>query len=945
MAALAQTSLDIDILTIATLNNRGSVLSSSQAYVPIVSSFTIVESISKVAFSVWTNEPVNRIYDSVFYNYSNGDPFVNSISTIQTLANQVSSSIYLINIPISTFTSTNYAQLVTLSNTGPSTISSFQNIYEYDSTIVDSNYFSINLYYSSIVPGVSTTVNPASTFYDTLFAPTASSIIEQGIFYYIPRETIDLYTYDALTNPYPLLGGDFGSNIPLPFYWTGVPSRFIGPGISSISTIFQDPNNYPFFQNISSGFEYVLSSVSTGWAYSNASLDVYRQDIVNTVLNAAISVDGGSTISTLYYDINSTFVSTLDYASTFGPNVSTLSTFAVTEIEKATIPTFRGFSIAQYISTGNITLNNNQQSLNIRLNSSMSSVQTLINPYTVFSTIVNSTISTGLKRLADLDCFPGLYLISTIAKNSFDPFFTSTTVSTNYLGYLGLSSYTASIFSTFSTAFPYILGKELFSSLSTLNRNISTLSTLITLDASTIYGVPIKYITGPGISSMYSDFSTNITVSYNDYTNIISTTNKILSSAIINVNSGPGMSTLSTTAYRYTSTIKGQISTITAYISSGFNTEYLAIQSTNSSIISQVNLNIFNFISAGISSYRVSLSTFGYVSSVVNAKFAYVSSQVSRPNGAIYKSISSYDSLASTTLYDLVQFAGSSIYYPMLPIITDYSTSLYAKGDLIPTYIERSTTFFAIEVKSSINCPISSFNIEKAGIEVDSTGDYNFAVEGAISIQPPMIKFDKNGNPLPLLPLPTIGLNNLQIYSYVNPTSFIPSTAIVSYTSTISFNSSNLTVKRNYNNNAFGYLGINTLTPTYSLDIAIGDARKPTGTTWVTASDSRVKDHISTVDFQAAIEKISSLRLVSYTWSESYRVSKGLSINRTIGFLSQEVEPIFPDAVTMLPENGLDDFRSLDMDQIYKAKFAVTQNLIGRASTLQMRLNRLMKES
>jgi hypothetical protein len=68
-------------------------------------------------------------------------------------------------------------------------------------------------------------------------------------------------------------------------------------------------------------------------------------------------------------------------------------------------------------------------------------------------------------------------------------------------------------------------------------------------------------------------------------------------------------------------------------------------------------------------------------------------------------------------------------------------------------------------------------------------------------------------------------------------------------------------------------------------------------------------------------------------------------LNRTIGFLSQEVEPIFPDAVTMLPENGIDDFRSLDMDQIYKAKFAVTQNLIGRASTLQMRLNRLLKES
>ena len=297
--------------------------------------------------------------------------------------------------------------------------------------------------------------------------------------------------------------------------------------------------------------------------------------------------------------------------------------------------------------------------------------------------------------------------------------------------------------------------------------------------------------------------------------------------------------------------------------------------------------------------------------------------------------MSSYDSLASTTLYDLVPFAGSTIYYPMLPIITDYSTSLYAKDDISPTYIERSTTFFAVEVISSINCLISSYNIEKAGIQANTTGEFTLAVNGQISIMP------SNITQL----YPTIELNNLQIYSFVNPLSFVPSTAIVSYTSTISFNSSNLTVKRYYNNNAFGYLGINTHTPTYSLDIAIGDARKPTGTTWVTASDSRVKDHISTVDFQAAIEKISSLRLVSYTWSESYRAAKGLSLERTIGFLSQEVEPIFPDSVTMLPENGLDDFRSLDMDQIYKAKFAVTQNLINRASTLQTRLNYLMKES
>lgn len=95
----------------------------------------------------------------------------------------------------------------------------------------------------------------------------------------------------------------------------------------------------------------------------------------------------------------------------------------------------------------------------------------------------------------------------------------------------------------------------------------------------------------------------------------------------------------------------------------------------------------------------------------------------------------------------------------MLPIIANYSTSLYAKGAVVPTYISRSTTFYSITALSSMNVAISSFSNVIAGIQTSSTGAYSFAVNGAISIQPSSIN---NLNP-------TVQLNNFQIYSYANP--------------------------------------------------------------------------------------------------------------------------------------------------------------------------------
>ena len=248
--ALSQTSLDIDLLTIATLYNRGLLVSSSKAYIPIVSSIG--------AFSKWVNQPIDSIFQPILNNYSSGILFEQAISSIQNAYDQTSSSLYLNPSYLSSFIGVTYSTLDTYSNMSVSTMSSLQYICSINSTIVYNTYSSVSKNYSSIYPGVSTTVD---IFYDTLFAPTASTIIQNAIKKYMARERIGEFTYDAVLNPNPLLGGDFGSNNPLPSYWTGLPSGYIVPGICSISTIFNNVNGV-FYRNISTNFPNILSSIS-----------------------------------------------------------------------------------------------------------------------------------------------------------------------------------------------------------------------------------------------------------------------------------------------------------------------------------------------------------------------------------------------------------------------------------------------------------------------------------------------------------------------------------------------------------------------------------------------------------------------------------------------------------------------------------------------------------
>jgi hypothetical protein len=158
--------------------------------------------------------------------------------------------------------------------------------------------------------------------------------------------------------------------------------------------------------------------------------------------------------------------------------------------------------------------------------------------------------------------------------------------------------------------------------------------------------------------------------------------------------------------------------------------------------------------------------------------------------------------------------------------------------------------------------------------------------------------------------------------------------------STIYFNDGSLTIRHSDSLNE-GNIGINTTYPEYALDIGVGNARKPIGTNWVTASDSRVKRNIETVDLMSCANLVSEIPLRTYSFVKEFQQKTGVSSNAQYGFIAQEVKKSLPESIRYTNEYGLNDFHSLDTDQIFKLEFGATKYLLNTIQKLEAQVSTL----
>ncbi len=101
------------------------------------------------------------------------------------------------------------------------------------------------------------------------------------------------------------------------------------------------------------------------------------------------------------------------------------------------------------------------------------------------------------------------------------------------------------------------------------------------------------------------------------------------------------------------------------------------------------------------------------------------------------------------------------------------------------------------------------------------------------------------------------------------------------------------------------YVGIGTTNPTYPLHVN-GDAAKTSGTTaWVISSDRRLKNILG--NYEKGLDEITALQPIKFKYKEDN--PRNLPTNtELVGFIAQDVQKVFPEAVNQ-GEDGYLDFQ------------------------------------
>ena len=127
--------------------------------------------------------------------------------------------------------------------------------------------------------------------------------------------------------------------------------------------------------------------------------------------------------------------------------------------------------------------------------------------------------------------------------------------------------------------------------------------------------------------------------------------------------------------------------------------------------------------------------------------------------------------------------------------------------------------------------------------------------------------------------------------------------------------------------NEFGYFGLGTVSPTHLLHLNADDAYKPTTTVWTNSSDERLKTNIILADLDICYNNIKNIPLKKYTWRDDIFTEEQALDRSKLGWIAQEVQTIFPKAVTTSNMYGYEDCLSLNVDQIYATMYGTIQKL------------------
>jgi hypothetical protein len=134
---------------------------------------------------------------------------------------------------------------------------------------------------------------------------------------------------------------------------------------------------------------------------------------------------------------------------------------------------------------------------------------------------------------------------------------------------------------------------------------------------------------------------------------------------------------------------------------------------------------------------------------------------------------------------------------------------------------------------------------------------------------------------------------------------------------------------------SFQFSTFGPATSNIRLALATGDAYKPTGATWKTLSDARIKENIVMADYNRCYDDVKRIPLRRYKYISSFVEQAGVQDKTVLGFVAQELATVMPKSVTQQSLYGFDDLNTISVDQINMATMGALKKTIADKEALE----------
>ena len=141
-----------------------------------------------------------------------------------------------------------------------------------------------------------------------------------------------------------------------------------------------------------------------------------------------------------------------------------------------------------------------------------------------------------------------------------------------------------------------------------------------------------------------------------------------------------------------------------------------------------------------------------------------------------------------------------------------------------------------------------------------------------------------------------------------------------------------------------GNVGIGTNNNSFQLQLLDDYAFKPTTNTWGVTSDERLKKDIVEADLNMCWENIKKIPLKKYIWQPDFYTSNNVLHQTKIGWIAQDVEPIFPKSIITQNLYNLQDCKLLNTDQLYASMYGALQLAIKKLNNIDDNINKLVNK-